>query len=98
MSWRETILSFVLCVTIGAVVAHDEGCLQRPFMGQAIHALALGGALWIPGATLIFLFRAARHPEGCCQRCGYDLRGAAHERCPECGTPTADPGRPTTDN
>ena len=22
---------------------------------------------------------------GCCIACGYDLRGAAHERCPECG-------------
>ena len=23
----------------------------------------------------------------CCQSCGYDLRGIAHGRCPECGKP-----------
>ena len=28
---------------------------------------------------------AKRFPEGCCQRCGYDLRGNVSGRCPECG-------------
>ena len=27
------------------------------------------------------------HPQGCCERCGYDLRGLPVPRCPECGTP-----------
>ena len=27
----------------------------------------------------------ARHGQGRCPACGYDLRGALHERCPECG-------------
>jgi hypothetical protein len=28
--------------------------------------------------------------QGLCPACGYDLRGAAHERCPECGAAVAD--------
>jgi|SRR5688572_30653966 len=47
------------------------------------------------GATLLTFFplRALRRARrvrlrgeaGLCLACGYDLRGAAHERCPECG-------------
>jgi predicted RNA-binding Zn-ribbon protein involved in translation (DUF1610 family) len=29
--------------------------------------------------------RKRRREQGQCVACGYDLRGAAHERCPECG-------------
>jgi hypothetical protein len=36
-----------------------------------------------------WLWRNARRDtlkrQGMCATCGYDLRGAAHERCPECG-------------
>lgn len=43
------------------------------------------------------LVRRQRYPDGCCTACGYDLRGAAADRCSECGTPivrVADPIRP----
>ena len=53
--------------------------------------------LWFPlsvGMTLAGLgarhlwrtrIRLRRRAAGQCESCGYDLRGAAHERCPECG-------------
>lgn len=46
--------------------------------------------LWIPllivGVATILAFRHDRQfgPDHC-QTCGYDLRGAEHEKCPECG-------------
>lgn len=49
------------------------------------------GPLWqiaVSGALLWWAFDARRHvfPTGCCATCGYDLRGTAHARCPECGS------------
>ena len=49
--------------------------------------------LWIPllfvGAATILAFRHDRlFAPGHCQTCGYDLRGAEHEVCPECGVET----------
>jgi predicted RNA-binding Zn-ribbon protein involved in translation (DUF1610 family) len=45
-------------------------------------------ALALPGARWIVRRRVAvrRVREGLCVGCGYDLRGAAHDRCPECGS------------
>ncbi|GMU80443.1 MAG: hypothetical protein AMXMBFR47_03140 [Planctomycetota bacterium] len=34
-----------------------------------------------------YIVRRHRYPEGCCASCGYDLRGAAGDRCSECGAP-----------
>ncbi len=54
--------------------------------GFAINTLFYGGVialiLWAPA----WLRRFYRFRKGCCTACGYDLRGAAHARCPECGT------------
>lgn len=56
-----------------------------------------GGSLFIPfgppiiGLTVVLclLYRhwSTRQTFGLCQSCGYDLRGANHAVCPECGTP-----------
>jgi hypothetical protein len=37
-------------------------------------------------ASLFWMDRR-RWPTGCCQECGYDLRGNTSGRCPECGCP-----------
>jgi hypothetical protein len=44
-------------------------------------------ALTIPSARVLRRERRQRQRRaaGACESCGYDLRGAAHERCPECG-------------
>lgn len=44
--------------------------------------------LWLPlagavGAALLLPRRG--HIDGTCRTCGYDLRGARHAVCPECG-------------
>lgn len=46
--------------------------------------------LWIPFLlvavpTAVFFRRDRRIPPGCCQSCGYDLRGNVSRVCPECG-------------
>jgi len=40
--------------------------------------------LWLPLAPFA-LRRVVRRKRGHCIKCGYDLRGAEHEVCPECG-------------
>jgi hypothetical protein len=44
----------------------------------------LAPALWL-NRWRIFVRRRRRVAAGLCPQCGYDLRGAIHERCPECG-------------
>jgi len=43
------------------------------------------------------VIRSRRRQRGACPRCGYDLRGAEHEKCPECGAaivPSKTPSQP----
>lgn len=51
---------------------------------------------WIPllivAAATILAFKYDRQfKPGHCQICGYDLRGAEHKKCPECGSEIATP-------
>lgn len=48
----------------------------------ALYAVAWSYILIVPGIVR----RAIRTYRGVCARCGYDLHGADHEQCPECGT------------
>lgn len=58
-------------------------------LGFTVNTLVYAGLIAIIVWACAFLRRRCRVREGCCTACGYDLRGAAHERCPECGTATA---------
>jgi hypothetical protein len=71
--------------------------LMVPLMGyfgpgvffDVLPYLLLVIAISLPWAMLCVAFARLRlpviYPFGCCQSCGYDLRGHRHERCPECG-------------
>ena len=52
--------------------------------GFAINALLYAAILWLPIAPFK-LRRNLRVKRGLCLNCGYDLRGAEHKVCPECG-------------
>lgn len=63
----------------------------RPVMpGFLLNTALYGVTLWLLWALpmAVIRWRRRRQP-GACISCGYDLRGAAHERCPECGTTIA---------
>ncbi len=50
-------------------------------LGVALYGLPWFGLLFGRGIARRWL----RRHRGLCLACGYDLRGAVHERCPECG-------------
>ncbi len=60
-----------------------HGILTVPFwLLTALPVIAIG-ALWLTSKTRMRLRRINR---GCCQHCGYDLRGSGDSTtCPECG-------------
>lgn len=67
-----------------AVVAVITG----PFL-MMFSAIATGGTIIIAACVLRFALRDWQ-PGWRCQRCGYDLRGAAARVCPECGADYSD--------
>jgi len=58
--------------------------LRILWQGFALNTLFYAALLWIPFAPFQ-LRRYIRSKRGLCIKCGYDLRGTAHEVCPECG-------------
>ena len=63
----------------------------RPILvGFVANSVMYASALWLllfaPGQLRRFIRRKRGH----CIKCGYDLRGAEHEACPECGVSVAD--------
>ncbi len=58
------------------------------FSGFLINTLFYATVLWFPFAPFAIrrLIRWRRASRGLCVRCGYDLRHADHDVCPECGS------------
>lgn len=53
--------------------------------GIVINSVFYGGPLWLGFITIYGMVRIFRYKLGKCRKCGYDLRGAEHKACPECG-------------
>jgi hypothetical protein len=53
--------------------------------GFVANAVIYGFALWLLLAVPPVAYRRWRRKPGHCPKCGYDLRGTEHEKCPECG-------------
>ena len=83
---------------------HDRGFGALPpnesmMLASVIPSLvmvAFGAYLFFGGGWIVERVIPGNHPF--CPQCGYDLTGAAQNRCPECGTPFAPqevkPGQP----
>ncbi len=53
--------------------------------GLFLNTLFYAAILWLLITGPFALRRITRHKRGLCVTCAYDLRGAEHEACPECG-------------
>ena len=60
--------------------------LQPLWPGFAINTAFYAAILWLLTLGPFTARRFIRRRRGHCIKCGYDLRGAEHEQCPECGT------------
>lgn len=61
-------------------------CCRGSYTGLVFGGTAL---LWVFGPGVVLLYKRERHRQRVllptCMECGYDLRGIAVEKCPECG-------------
>ncbi len=64
---------------------HHSGPRMILWPGFAINTIFYAATLWllIPGPFA--LRRLIRRKRGLCVACGYDIRHAEHDVCPECG-------------
>jgi hypothetical protein len=78
--WRPTVSSGAVGVMGGPV---GKATIMR------VSAVYVPLWTWTGGfavlATLLWWFGPRAVGEGCCTKCGYDLRGLKSGRCPECG-------------
>ncbi len=59
--------------------------IEPVWPGFAINTIFYVALLWMLWLSPFVVRRFIRRKRGACIKCGYDLRGAEHEVCPECG-------------
>lgn len=67
--------------------------LRPKWMPFAINTIVYATLLWLLIAGPLLLREVRRFRRGCCPACGYDLRHAEHDACPECGAAIPSPLR-----
>ena len=72
--------------------AQEYGWTYRPelpfrplWLGFGINTVLFASISCGIALLLVAARRMIHRKRGCCIKCGYDLRGAEHEVCPECG-------------
>ena len=68
------------------ITSHFYIPLRPIWPGFAVNTIFYAAVLCVPFCGLFALRRLIRRRRGLCPACGYDLRHAEHEGCPECGT------------
>ena len=70
----------------GCMLYRAKALPLRPLWpGFAINMAFYAVLLWMLWLSPFVVRRVIRRKRGLCIKCGYDLRGAEHEVCPECG-------------
>lgn len=64
--------------------------------GAIFNTLVYAAVLLVPFVLVPWTRHHLRRRAGRCTACGYDLRGADHDVCPECGTPKSFAPSPST--
>jgi len=76
-------------------VGQENHLPLRPLLpGFAINTIFYAVILWILWSSPFTARGMIRRKRGLCIKCGYDLRGAEHAACPECGRELCDKDKP----
>ena len=73
-------------IRLGDMLYRAKARPLRPLWpGFAINTFFYAAIVWVLWSSPFTARRLIRRKRGRCLKCGYDLRGAEHEVCPECG-------------
>lgn len=68
------------------ITSYNQGIPWRPYWpGFIFNTIMYGVLIWAVYFARFQGFRLIRQWRGLCLKCAYDLKGAEHEVCPECG-------------
>ncbi len=83
---RNWPFSYLLVIYLGAAAGATAFALVFGMFGARFYGACVGFVVG-SAASVGFLLLMTRPPKlGHCAKCGYNLKGLPHNRCPECGT------------